>query len=150
MALPDEELEETTWQHVSVNGSRGCIRLRGIPFGAGKQEICEFFHGRNVCPEDVTLQQVGRRHIGAAWVLIPGGKKATQEAIEQLRHRWMGNRYIELYHTRKPIGLELPSTDASAVSRRTAHYGPLVRYRGGPERHGRRKSGYSSWQQSRR
>ena len=87
--------------------------MRGIPFYAGKREICAFFHEYNVNPDGVVLQENGGRHTGVAWVHIPGGESAAKEVTEQLHHQWMGDRYIELRHSRKAGACKGWSRDSS-------------------------------------
>lgn len=127
----EEELREAVNRQGQVDCSSGCLRLRGIPFDAGKREVCDFLRGYGVAPEHVTLQEVGGRHTGEAWVKFPGGEAAAREALEHLQNQRIGNRYIELFPSREPGDQEPPALAQQKPLTHTAGSG-YVRVRGLP------------------
>jgi hypothetical protein len=68
------------------------IRLRGLPFGASKEEIADFL---GVVPIDIVFQERGGRPNGVAFVLC-ANLVDHQQAISQDKQN-LGTRYIEVF-----------------------------------------------------
>lgn len=82
----------------SANGMSGCInpfpcvKLRGLPFGATKEEIAQFL---DVTPIDVLVQERGGRPSGVAFVLLRSVE--DHEKAVGMHKQNLGSRYIEIY-----------------------------------------------------
>lgn len=73
------------------------LRMRGLPFSATPHEICEFFGGYGVRPEDVTLAaRADGTSSGEAYVQFTREDLATR-ALQEKNMQHMGPRYIELF-----------------------------------------------------
>merc|ERR1711964_408962 len=79
-----------------------CLRLRGLPFSAGEQDVANFFETygqtRWLQPEDpIRVQRKANgRPTGIALIhLVPG--VLLSDVIESLHGKHMGERYIEVF-----------------------------------------------------
>lgn len=78
--------------------SAGCVhpypavRLRGLPFGASKEEIADFL---GIIPIDIVFQERGGRPNGVAFVLC-ASIDDHQQALGQDKQN-LGTRYIEVF-----------------------------------------------------
>ena len=68
------------------------VRLRGLPFGASKEEIADFLQ---IVPIDIVFQERGGRPNGVAFVLC-ANLEDHQQAISQDKQN-LGTRYIEVF-----------------------------------------------------
>lgn len=109
MGSSEDELREALARQGNVDVSSGVLRLRGVPFDAGKREICDFLRGYGITPEAVSLHEVGGRHTGEAWVRFPGGETAARDALEHCQNQRIGSRYIELFPARGTGDQETPA-----------------------------------------
>ncbi|KAI7812926.1 G-rich sequence factor 1 [Triplophysa rosa] len=80
--------------------SDGVIRLRGLPFSCTEKDVIQFFSGLQIVEDGVTiiLNRKGRNS-GDAFVQF-ATKEMAGKAIERDREV-MGNRYIEIFPSRK-------------------------------------------------
>ncbi|KFV48029.1 G-rich sequence factor 1, partial [Gavia stellata] len=75
----------------------GVILLRGLPFSSTEDDIADFFSGLKIT--DIAFVYRGERRTGEAFVQFAAPEMAAKAL---LRHReYMGNRYIEVYVSRK-------------------------------------------------
>ncbi|NXX08734.1 GRSF1 factor, partial [Larus smithsonianus] len=75
----------------------GVVLLRGLPFSSTEDDIAAFFSGLKVT--DIAFVYRGERKTGEAFVQFAAPEMAAKAL---LRHReYMGNRYIEVYVSRK-------------------------------------------------
>lgn len=88
----------TCWQILMRVFRAGCVhpypalRLRGLPFGASKEEIAEFL---GVVPIDIVFQERGGRPNGVAFVLCASTEDHQTAMSKDKEH--MGTRYIEIF-----------------------------------------------------
>jgi hypothetical protein len=68
------------------------VRLRGLPFGASKEEIADFL---GVVPIDIVFQERGGRPNGVAFVLCANSEDHQQAISQDKQH--LGTRYIEVF-----------------------------------------------------
>jgi len=80
--------------------SDGFVRLRGLPFGASKKDIADFFAGIQIAPYGITLtmDQDGRPS-GDAYVEFTSGEEA-EKAMKKHKEK-IGHRYIEVFKSSK-------------------------------------------------
>jgi len=73
------------------------VRMRGLPYHVGPNEVVQFFTGYQVMPESVRMgqNQSGRAN-GEAWVVFSSPAEA-QRAVAEKNREMMGTRYIELF-----------------------------------------------------
>ncbi|NXC15392.1 GRSF1 factor, partial [Corythaeola cristata] len=77
--------------------SDGVVLLRGLPFSSTEEDITDFFSGLEIT--DIVFVYRGERRSGEAFVQFAAPDMAAKAL---LRHReYMGNRYIEVYISRK-------------------------------------------------
>mmetsp|Transcript_66919 Transcript_66919/g.120470 ORF Transcript_66919/g.120470 Transcript_66919/m.120470 type:complete len:419 (-) Transcript_66919:173-1429(-) len=82
------------------------IRLRGLPWSAGPQEIAAFLHEFGITEKMVTMctSESGRQD-GHAWVVF-NDKNVAARAMKDKQKGTIGGRYIELFpwrdHNQKP------------------------------------------------
>ncbi|NXQ62657.1 GRSF1 factor, partial [Anthoscopus minutus] len=77
--------------------SDGVVLLRGLPFTSTEDDIADFFSGLKIT--DIAFLYRGDRKTGEAFVQFATPEMAAKAL---LRHReYMGNRYIEVYVSRK-------------------------------------------------
>ncbi|XP_075276913.1 G-rich sequence factor 1 [Opisthocomus hoazin] len=75
----------------------GVVLLRGLPFSSTEEDIEVFFSGLKIT--DIVFVYRGERRTGEAFVQFAAPEMAAKAL---LRHReYMGNRYIEVYVSRK-------------------------------------------------
>ncbi|XP_075006506.1 G-rich sequence factor 1 [Calonectris borealis] len=75
----------------------GVVLLRGLPFSSTEDDIADFFSGLEIT--DIAFVYRGERRTGEAFVQFAAPAMAAKAL---LRHReYMGNRYIEVYVSRK-------------------------------------------------
>ncbi|NXF38092.1 GRSF1 factor, partial [Nyctibius bracteatus] len=75
----------------------GVVLLRGLPFSSTEEDIADFFSGLKIT--DIAFVYRGERRTGEAFVQFAAPEMAAKAL---LRHReYMGNRYIEVYVSRK-------------------------------------------------
>ncbi|NXA23389.1 GRSF1 factor, partial [Ibidorhyncha struthersii] len=75
----------------------GVVLLRGLPFSSTEEDIADFFSGLKI--SDIAFVYRGERRTGEAFVQFAAPEMAAKAL---LRHReYMGNRYIEVYVSRK-------------------------------------------------
>ncbi|NXX50651.1 GRSF1 factor, partial [Tricholaema leucomelas] len=75
----------------------GVVLLRGLPFSSTEEDIADFFAGLKIT--DIVFIYRGERRTGEAFVQFAAPDMAAKAL---LRHReYMGNRYIEVYVSRK-------------------------------------------------
>ncbi|XP_009461892.1 PREDICTED: G-rich sequence factor 1 [Nipponia nippon] len=75
----------------------GVVLLRGLPFSSTEDDIADFFSGLEIT--DIVFIYRGERRTGEAFVQFAAPEMAAKAL---LRHReYMGNRYIEVYVSRK-------------------------------------------------
>eukprot|EP00112_Aurelia_sp_Birch-Aquarium-sp1_P014871 Seg3242.4 transcript_id=Seg3242.4/GoldUCD/mRNA.D3Y31 product="Heterogeneous nuclear ribonucleoprotein F" protein_id=Seg3242.4/GoldUCD/D3Y31 len=95
---------EMEWVVTRMAGGEGdgeaVVRLRGLPYGAQKQDIAEFFAGLEIAPYGITitLDQDGRC-TGDAYVQFASPKEADQ-ALQKHKEK-IGHRYIEIFKSSK-------------------------------------------------
>ncbi|NWJ09058.1 GRSF1 factor, partial [Crypturellus undulatus] len=77
--------------------SDGVVMLRGLPYSCTEDHITDFFEGLSVT--DIAFVNRGDRRTGEAYVQFAAPDMAAKAL---LRHReYIGNRYIEVYVSRK-------------------------------------------------
>ncbi|XP_027596980.1 G-rich sequence factor 1 [Pipra filicauda] len=75
----------------------GVVLLRGLPFSSTEEDIADFFTGLKIA--DIAFIYRGDRRTGEAFVQFATPEMAAKAL---LRHKeYMGNRYIEVYVSRK-------------------------------------------------
>ncbi|NXE22756.1 GRSF1 factor, partial [Ardeotis kori] len=75
----------------------GVVLLRGLPFSSTEDDIADFFSGLKIT--DIAFVYRAERKTGEAFVQFAAPEMAAKAL---LRHReYMGNRYIEVYVSRK-------------------------------------------------
>ncbi|KFW81550.1 G-rich sequence factor 1, partial [Manacus vitellinus] len=75
----------------------GVVLLRGLPFSSTEEDIADFFAGLKIA--DIAFIYRGDRRTGEAFVQFATPEMAAKAL---LRHKeYMGNRYIEVYVSRK-------------------------------------------------
>ncbi|CAI5479761.1 unnamed protein product [Closterium sp. Yama58-4] len=81
-----------------------CIKMRGLPFSAGQEDILAFFEGYEVVGNGVHIMTGHNdRPTGEAFVEFASSEEAGR-AMERHRQH-MGNRYIELFRVSKSEAL---------------------------------------------
>jgi len=89
----------------------GVVRLRGLPYGASKKDIADFFAGIQIAPYGITLtmDQDGRPS-GDAYVEFTSADEA-EKAMKKHKEK-IGHRYIEVFKSSKhDIKYVVPSND---------------------------------------
>lgn len=82
-------------------GFRGVLRMRGIPFTAGVEEIRTFFRGYKLQDHGVFVVNGGDwRPTGEAYVLFDSEEEA-ERAFKALDKQKIGERWIELFRSTK-------------------------------------------------
>eukprot|EP00795_Rhopilema_esculentum_P013089 gene13089-3875_t len=100
----ESKYSEMEWVVTRMQGgesdAEAVIRLRGLPYGAQKQDIAEFFAGLEIVPYGITitLDQDGRC-TGDAYVQFATPKDAEQ-ALQKHKEK-IGHRYIEIFKSSK-------------------------------------------------
>lgn len=80
--------------------SDGVVRLRGLPFSCTEKDIIQFFPGLKIVEDGVTVVLNRRgRNSGDAFVQF-ATKEMAEKALERNKEV-MGNRYIEIFPSRK-------------------------------------------------
>uniref|UniRef100_A0A8C5X5T2 G-rich RNA sequence binding factor 1 n=1 Tax=Malurus cyaneus samueli TaxID=2593467 RepID=A0A8C5X5T2_9PASS len=100
--------------------NEGVVLLRGLPFTATEEDIEDFFAGLKI--SDIAFIYRGSRRTGEAFVQFAAPEMAAKAL---LRHKeYMGNRYIEVYVSRKhQMQRHMPySSQAVAYSRGRREY----------------------------
>ena len=85
---------------IQVGEHTGFLRMRGLPFSVGKEDIFKFFFGFNPIQESIVLTY---RNDGRATGECYIGFNTVEDAEQAmaLHRRSMGNRYIELFISNK-------------------------------------------------
>jgi len=89
----------------------GFVRLRGLPYGASKKDIADFFVGIQIAPYGITLtmDQDGRPS-GDAYVEFTSPDEA-EKAMKKHKEK-IGHRYIEVFKSSKhDVKYVVPSND---------------------------------------
>merc|ERR1719247_3351712 len=86
-----------------IGGSVAAVRLRGLPFSAGEQDVLAFFAQHEVADRIADCNK-------AVQMLLKANGKPSGQAVVQMQSRrganhaqsclhgqWMGNRYIEVF-----------------------------------------------------
>lgn len=97
--------------HGMGNDSDGFVRLRGLPYGASKKDIADFFAGIQIAPYGITLtmDQDGRPS-GDAYVEFTSAEEA-EKAMKKHKEK-IGHRYIEVFKSSKnDVKYVVPSND---------------------------------------
>ncbi|NWV61876.1 GRSF1 factor, partial [Malurus elegans] len=108
--------------------NEGVVLLRGLPFTATEEDIEDFFAGLKIT--DIAFIYRGSRRTGEAFVQFAAPEMAAKAL---LRHKeYMGNRYIEVYVSRKhQMQRHMPySNQAVAYSRGRREYESISEERG--------------------
>lgn len=98
--VTNEDAEAILKATQQVTESDGAVRLRGLPFSCSEKDIFQFFSGLEIVEDGVTivLDRKGRNS-GDAFVQF-ATKEMADEALKKDREV-MGNRYIEIFPSRK-------------------------------------------------
>ncbi len=76
---------------------RRIIRMEGLPYDTGLQDVVEFFRGFNVGIDHVRIQcRDDGSPSGKAFVTLPN-EKFARNAIQELNKRYILGRYVELF-----------------------------------------------------
>ncbi|NXM72307.1 GRSF1 factor, partial [Serilophus lunatus] len=75
----------------------GVVLLRGLPFSATEEDIADFFPGLKIT--DIAFIYRGDRRTGEAFVQFAAPEMAAKALLQH--KEYMGNRYIEVYVSRK-------------------------------------------------
>lgn len=97
------------------------VRLRGLPFGASKEEVADFL---GIVPIDIVFQERGGRPNGVAFVLCATNED-QQQAISQDKQN-LGTRYIEVFACIRTVRLQVQVAHSRAAQQ-VLLYGVLVR-----------------------
>ncbi|CAE7028250.1 Esrp1 [Symbiodinium natans] len=75
------------------------VRMRGVPFQAGVEDILSFLSDYSIREHDITfMKRPDGRHMGEAIVVFPNAQLAQKALDEKQRHEIQG-RYIELFRS---------------------------------------------------
>ncbi|GLC45210.1 hypothetical protein PLESTB_000724600 [Pleodorina starrii] len=99
------------------------LRLRGLPFSAGEEDVRHFFSGFNVA--QVVIGKRAGRSTGEGYVQLDS-TAAAAEAIMKLHRQTLGHRYIEVFESTEA---DLATAKSLSVDRMR---GFVVRCRGLP------------------
>lgn len=89
-------LVKRTGGGIQVGEHTGFLRMRGLPFSAGKEDIYEFFKDFNPRPESIVLTyRADGRATGEAYIAFETAED-SRRAMD-LHRKSMGTRYIELF-----------------------------------------------------
>merc|ERR1719446_1553998 len=77
-------------------GKAGTLRMRGLPFRSTVDDIFRFFTGFQIMPGGIVIGQRDGRASGEAWVTFTSPTEA-QRAMQNMNHKNMGSRYVELF-----------------------------------------------------
>ncbi|NXF08659.1 GRSF1 factor, partial [Smithornis capensis] len=75
----------------------GVVLLRGLPFSSTEEDIADFFSGLKIT--DIAFIYRGDRRTGEAFVQFAAPEMAAKALLQH--KEYMGNRYIEVYISRK-------------------------------------------------
>ncbi|NXL60537.1 GRSF1 factor, partial [Chordeiles acutipennis] len=75
----------------------GVVLLRGLPFSSTEDDIADFFSGLKIT--DIAFIYRGERRTGEAFVQFAAPEMAAKALLQH--KEYMGNRYIEVYISRK-------------------------------------------------
>jgi heterogeneous nuclear ribonucleoprotein F/H len=85
---------------IQVGEHTGFLRMRGLPFSVGKEDVFHFFQGFNPIQESIVLTyRNDGRATGECYIGFETPEDA--ERAMALHRRSMGNRYIELFISNK-------------------------------------------------
>jgi heterogeneous nuclear ribonucleoprotein F/H len=85
---------------IQVGEHTGYLRMRGLPFSVGKDDVYKFFYGYNPIQESIVLTyRNDGRATGECYIGFETAEDA--ERAMALHRRSMGNRYIELFISNK-------------------------------------------------
>lgn len=76
---------------------RKILRMEGLPYDTGLQDIVEFFHGYSVNIDNVRIQcRDDGSPSGKAFVTLPN-EKIAMAAMQELNKRYIRGRYVDLF-----------------------------------------------------
>jgi len=85
---------------IQIGEHTGFLRMRGLPFSVGKEDVYKFFYGYNPILESIVLTyRSDGRATGECYIGFETPEDA--ERAMALHRRSMGNRYIELFISNK-------------------------------------------------
>ena len=85
---------------IQVGEHTGFLRMRGLPFSVGKEDVYKFFFGYNPILESIVLTyRNDGRATGECYIGFETADDA--ERAMALHRRSMGNRYVELFISNK-------------------------------------------------
>jgi RNA recognition motif. (a.k.a. RRM, RBD, or RNP domain) len=85
---------------IQVGEHTGFLRMRGLPFSVGKEDVYKFFAGYNPILDSIVLTyRNDGRATGECYIGFETAEDA--ERAMALHRRSMGNRYIELFISNK-------------------------------------------------
>ncbi|KAL4432818.1 hypothetical protein ABPG77_008144 [Micractinium sp. CCAP 211/92] len=109
-----------------AGGGGSILRLRGLPFSAGEEDIRSFLDGYSV--KAVHLGAKNGKPTGEAYVQLDTAEEAAR-AMKERQHENMGTRYIEIFAAGEADLLASTSGGASGSASLSGH---VVRLRGLP------------------
>ncbi|CDJ42621.1 RRM domain-containing protein, putative [Eimeria tenella] len=74
------------------------LRVRGLPFGARKEDLLEFFKGYKLAPSEDSILMIltkDKKPSGEAFVFFADAQEALRAQREK-HLKFLGNRYLEL------------------------------------------------------
>lgn len=109
-----------------AGGAGSILRLRGLPFSAGEEDIRSFLDGYPV--QAVHLGAKNGKPTGEAYVQLDTAEEAAR-AMKERQHENMGNRYIEIFAAGEA---DLLASTSGAPGGAASLSGHVVRLRGLP------------------
>lgn len=92
--------QKRTGGGIQIGEHTGYLRMRGLPFSVGKEDVYKFFYGYNPILESIVLTyRSDGRATGECYIGFETPEDA--ERAMALHRRSMGNRYIELFISNK-------------------------------------------------
>ncbi|GIL55297.1 hypothetical protein Vafri_10859 [Volvox africanus] len=119
----DHGFTEVSEQQPPPQPKSSVLRLRGLPFSAGEEDVRHFFSGFNVA--QVVIGKRAGRSTGEGYVQLDS-IAAAAEAIMKLHRQTLGHRYIEIFESTEA---DLATAKSLSVDRMR---GFVVRCRGLP------------------
>lgn len=83
-----------------VTESDGVVRLRGLPFSCSEKDIVQFFSGLEIV-EDGVIIVLDRKGRNSGDAFVQFATKEMAEKAQKKDREVMGNRYIEIFPSRK-------------------------------------------------
>ncbi|KAL4458089.1 hypothetical protein ABPG75_012954 [Micractinium tetrahymenae] len=109
-----------------ASGGGSILRLRGLPFSAGEEDIRSFLDGYTV--EAVHLGAKNGKPTGEAYVQLGSAEEAAR-AMKERQHENMGSRYIEIFAAGEA---DLLASTSGVPGGQPSLWGHVVRLRGLP------------------